>query len=140
MSTVWHFYLMPLDRELAYECLKWIDPKVYKMYLNLRYRGTTPEQVEKAPQSIYKLKMLTLLDDTLESARYVDLLKLLSGLCTAYDIKKELDYPYASVTLFLDRYLKSGIVMIVEKEPARTGLYKKYYQLADCAPSIASTC
>jgi hypothetical protein len=57
---------MPVDRELSYECLKWVDPKVYKMYLNLRYRGMTREQVEKDPQSFYKLKMLTLLNDTLD--------------------------------------------------------------------------
>jgi hypothetical protein len=57
---------MPVDRELAYECLKWADPKVYKMYLNLRYRVMTPEQVEKDPQSFYKLKMLALLNDTLD--------------------------------------------------------------------------
>jgi len=57
---------MPVDRELAYECLKWVDPKVYKMYLNLRYRGMSPEQVEKDPDLFYKLKMLVLLNDTLD--------------------------------------------------------------------------
>lgn len=61
----------------------------------------------------------------------VNLLKLLRRPCTAYDIKKELDYPYGSVKLFLDRYLENGIVKIVKKEPARTGLYKKYYQLSE---------
>lgn len=61
----------------------------------------------------------------------LDLLMILHRPCTAYDIKKELAYPYSSVTLFLNRYLEDGIVTIVREERARTGLLKKYYQLSD---------
>jgi len=32
------YVFMPVDRELAYECLKWVDPKAYRAYLRLRYR------------------------------------------------------------------------------------------------------
>ena len=60
-----------------------------------------------------------------------DLLRLLCSPCTAYDVKKKLDYPYATVKGLLDRYLKDGIVKITKKEPARTGLYKKYYKLSN---------
>jgi integrase len=46
LNLITHFRantFVPIDRELAYESLKWIDPKVYRMYLRLRYRGMTPE-------------------------------------------------------------------------------------------------
>lgn len=57
---------MPIDRELAYESLKWIDPKVYRMYLRLRYREMTPEQVEKDAESLFKLKMIAITNDVLD--------------------------------------------------------------------------
>ena len=57
---------MPVDRELAYECLKWVDPKVYRMYLRLKYRGMTPEQIEKDAESFYKLKAVLVLNDILD--------------------------------------------------------------------------
>lgn len=58
--------LMPVNRELSYECLKWADPKVYKMYVNLRYRGMTLEEAERDAESIYKLKMFILLNYELD--------------------------------------------------------------------------
>ena len=57
---------MPVDRELAYESLKWIDPKVYRMYLRLRYREMTSEQVEKDAESLFKLKMIAITNDVLD--------------------------------------------------------------------------
>jgi len=57
---------MPVDRELAYECLKWVDPKVYRTYLRLKYRRMTPEQIEKDAESFYKLKVVTVLNDILD--------------------------------------------------------------------------
>lgn len=57
---------MPVDRELAYESLKWIDPKVYKIYLRLRYRGMTSEQVKNDAKSLYKLKMVMLTNEALD--------------------------------------------------------------------------
>lgn len=57
---------MPIDRELAYESLKWINPKVYRMYLRLRYRGMTSEQIRKDAESFWKLKIVMLMNDTLD--------------------------------------------------------------------------
>ena len=57
---------MPVDRELAYERLKWVDPKVYRMYLRLKYRGMTPEQIAKDSESFYKLKIVIALNDVLD--------------------------------------------------------------------------
>lgn len=57
---------MPVDRELAYESLKWIDPKVYKMYLRLRYRGVTNEQIKNETESFYKLRIFMLINDALD--------------------------------------------------------------------------
>lgn len=57
---------MPVDRELAYESLKWIDPKVYRMYLRLRYREMTSEQVKKEAESLYKLKVVILMNEALD--------------------------------------------------------------------------
>jgi len=66
MSIALHFSRMPVDRELAYECLKWADPKVYKMYLTLRYRGMSPEQIEKDAESFHRLKVFALLNEELD--------------------------------------------------------------------------
>ena len=57
---------MPVDRELAYESLKWIDPKVYRMYLRLRYRGLTSEEIKQDLESFYKLKIVALLNEALD--------------------------------------------------------------------------
>jgi len=57
---------MLVDRELAYEPLKWIDPKVYRMYLRLRYRGLTSEEIKQDLESFYKLKIIALLNEALD--------------------------------------------------------------------------
>lgn len=57
---------MPVDRELAYESLKWVDPKVYRMYLRLKYRGMTPDQIKEDAESFYKLKAVAVLNDILD--------------------------------------------------------------------------
>jgi len=46
---------MPVDRELAYEGLKWVDPKVYRAYLRLRYREITDEEFQKDIEAINDL-------------------------------------------------------------------------------------
>lgn len=53
-----HFFFMPVDRELAYESLKWIDPKVYRAYLRLKYREITDEEFQKDRISFYKLRLI----------------------------------------------------------------------------------
>jgi hypothetical protein len=62
---------MPVDRELAYECLKWMDPKVYRAYLRLRFREITDEEFEKDKDSFYKLHLTERLLDFLDSAEQV---------------------------------------------------------------------
>lgn len=46
---------MPVDRELAYECLKWVDPKAYRAYLRLKYREITDEEFQRDIDSYHKL-------------------------------------------------------------------------------------
>lgn len=48
---------MPVDRELAYESLKWVYPKVYRAYLRLKYRELTDEEFQKDRISFYKFRM-----------------------------------------------------------------------------------
>jgi len=69
---------MPVDRELVYESLKWIDPKVYRMYVRLRYRGMNPEQVEKDAESYYKLKMVILTNDALDKLEERGLVEIIN--------------------------------------------------------------
>ena len=69
---------MPVDRELAYESLKWIDPKVYRMYLRLRHRGMTSEQVEKEAESFYKLKIVMLTNDALDKLEERGLVEIIN--------------------------------------------------------------
>lgn len=69
---------MPVDRELAYESLKWIDPKVYRMYLRLRYRGMTPEQVKKDAESYYRLKIVMLMNDALDKLEERGLVEIIN--------------------------------------------------------------
>jgi len=49
---------MPVDRELAYESLKWIDPTVYRAYLRLKYREITDEEFQRDSVSFYKLRII----------------------------------------------------------------------------------
>jgi len=58
MSIALHFCLMPVDRELAYECLKWVDPKVYRAYIRLKYREITDEEFQNDKESFYKLRFI----------------------------------------------------------------------------------
>jgi len=69
---------MPVDRELAYKSLKWIDPKVYQMYLRLRYTGMTPEQVKRDIESFYKLKMIVLMNDALDKLEERGLVEIIN--------------------------------------------------------------
>jgi len=68
---------MPVDRELAYESLKWIDPKVYRMYLRLRYRGLT-EEIKQDLESFYKLKIVTLLNEALDRLEARGLIEIIN--------------------------------------------------------------
>jgi len=58
---------MPVDRELAYESLKWIDPKVYRAYLRLRSREITDEEFQKDSVSFYKLRIFAQILDAVDS-------------------------------------------------------------------------
>jgi len=50
------FYIyMPVDREPVYESLKWIDSKVYRAHLRLKYREITDEEFQRDSVSFYKL-------------------------------------------------------------------------------------
>lgn len=69
---------MPVDKELAYESLKWIDPKVYRMYLRLRYRGLTSEEIKQDLESFYKLKILTLLNEALDRLEARGLIEIIN--------------------------------------------------------------
>ena len=76
MSIVLHFYLMPVDRELAYECLKWVYPQAYRAYLRMRYREITEEQFEKDKDSFYKVYLTEQLMDSLDSAEQTGMLEI----------------------------------------------------------------
>jgi len=58
---------IPVDRELAYESLKWIDPKVYRAYMRLKYREITDEEFQKDSISYYKLRLAAQTLDVLDS-------------------------------------------------------------------------
>jgi len=68
---------MPVDRELAYEVLKWKDPEVYRMYCRLRYRGMTAEQIKNDGQTFYRLHIFESINnalDNLEAKGYIEIL------------------------------------------------------------------
>jgi len=69
---------MPVDRELAYECLKWIDPRVYRVYLRLRYKGMTPEQVKEDAESFYKLQIVALLNNELDKLEEKGMIEIIN--------------------------------------------------------------
>lgn len=69
---------MPVDRELAYESLKWIDPKVYRLYLRLRYRGLTSGEIKQDLESFYKLKIVALLNEALDRLEARGLIKIIN--------------------------------------------------------------
>lgn len=67
---------MPVDRVLAYECLKWIDPKVYKAYIKVRYNDITDEELERDLISYYKLCMITQTLDVVDSLEQKGLIEI----------------------------------------------------------------
>ena len=67
---------MPIDRELAYESLKWIKPKVYRLYLRLRYRGMTKEQIKQDAESFYKLRIFMLVNGALDRMEETGLIEI----------------------------------------------------------------
>ena len=69
---------MPVDRELAYESLKWVDPAVYRMYCRLIYRGLTDEQIKKDYPNFYKLHLFTLMNDALDELEAKGLIEILN--------------------------------------------------------------
>lgn len=69
---------MPVDRELAYETLKWIDPKVYRAYLRIRYRGITDEEFQKDRISFYKLRIIAQTLDAVDSLEQRGLIEIIN--------------------------------------------------------------
>ena len=57
---------MPVDRDLAYESLKWVDPKVYRIYCKLRYGGMAPREFNGDSESFRKLYLTEKLNDALD--------------------------------------------------------------------------
>lgn len=78
MSIALHFYLMPVDRELAYESLKWIDPKVYRAYLRLKHREVTEEEFQKDRISFYKLRIIAQTLDAVDSLEQRGLIEIIN--------------------------------------------------------------
>jgi hypothetical protein len=58
---------MPVDRELAYESLKWIDPKVYRAYMRVKYREITEEEFKRDSVSYSALRLVAETFDVLDS-------------------------------------------------------------------------
>lgn len=69
---------MLVDRELAYESLKWIDPKVYRAYLRLKYRGVTDEEFQKDRISFYKLRIIAQTLDAVDSLEQRGLIEIIN--------------------------------------------------------------
>lgn len=69
---------MPVDRELAYESLKWIDPKIYRAYLRLKYREITDEEFQKDSVSFYKLRIIAQTFDVLDLMELRGLIEILN--------------------------------------------------------------
>jgi len=58
---------MPVDRELAYESLKKLDPKVYELYVKLKDGAITYEELKHTDAvSVYKLKLFVTVMDALD--------------------------------------------------------------------------
>ena len=58
--------VMPVDRELAFEVLKWKDPSLYRIYCRLRYRGMTDEEITRDHVNFYKLQLFELMNQELD--------------------------------------------------------------------------
>jgi len=67
---------VPVDIELMFEELKWIDPRVYRMFCRLKYRGMTGEQLRNEKETFsnvrYALNGAVYLND-LEASGHVDI-------------------------------------------------------------------
>jgi len=57
---------VPVDIELMFEQIKWIDPSVYRMFCRLKYRGMTESQLRREGETFSNLMY------TLSSARRLD--------------------------------------------------------------------
>ena len=69
---------MPVDRDLAYESMKWIDPKVYRAYLRLKYREITDEEFQKDRISFYKLRIIAQTLDVVDSLEQRGLIEIIN--------------------------------------------------------------
>lgn len=58
--------IMPVDRELAFEVLKWKDLGLYRIYCRLRYRGMTGDEVRRDYLNFYKLQLFELMNQELD--------------------------------------------------------------------------
>ena len=67
---------MPVDRELAYESLKWIDPKVYRAYMRLKYREITDEEFQRDSISYNKLRFVAQTLDVVDSLEQRGLIEI----------------------------------------------------------------
>jgi len=67
---------MPIDRELGFECLKWVYPEVYRAYLRIRFREITEKEFEKDKDSFYKVYLTEQLFDSLDSAEQKGMLEI----------------------------------------------------------------
>ena len=57
---------MPVDRDLAYESLKWVEPEVYRIYCKLRYVGVAPNEIDGYAESLRKFYLTEKLNDALD--------------------------------------------------------------------------
>ena len=57
---------MPVDRDLAYESLKWVEPEVYRIYCKLRYVGMDPREINGYTESVRKFYLTEKLNDALD--------------------------------------------------------------------------
>ncbi len=47
--------ILPVDIELMFEQLKWIDPKVYRMFCRLKYKGMSGDQLKNEGRTFSNL-------------------------------------------------------------------------------------
>jgi len=69
---------MSIDRELAYESLKWVDPKVYRLYLRLRLGELSEEEAKSDIDSLTKLYIITRMNDALEQLEAMGVIDILN--------------------------------------------------------------
>jgi hypothetical protein len=69
---------MPVDRELAYESLKWVDQKAYRAYMRLRYREIKEEELQRDSASYQKLQLLAQTLEVVDSLEQRGLIEVLN--------------------------------------------------------------